>query len=76
VEHPKDIGDRSTLAVMAALRTLEYQLFIPFGENTRIDLVIDDAYVCTVSSARQAACATARFGSRHRARTRTTEDHA
>ena len=27
---------------MVALRNLEYQLFVPFGENTRSDLIIDD----------------------------------
>jgi hypothetical protein len=42
VEHPKDIGDHSTLAVMLALRAAGYGLYIPFGENTRCDLVIDD----------------------------------
>jgi hypothetical protein len=42
VEHPKDIGDRSTLAITLALRSLEYGVLLPFGENTRYDLVIDD----------------------------------
>jgi PD-(D/E)XK endonuclease len=42
VEHPKDIGDRTTLAVMAALRSAGFALLVPFGENTRYDLVIDD----------------------------------
>lgn len=42
MEHPKDIGDRSTLAIMAALRELGYALWVPFGENTRVDVVIDD----------------------------------
>jgi hypothetical protein len=42
MEHPKKIGDRTTLAVMAALETAGYALLIPFGENTRYDLVIDD----------------------------------
>jgi PD-(D/E)XK endonuclease len=41
MEHPKAIGDRSTLAVMAALQRLGYGLFVPFGENTRCDLVIE-----------------------------------
>ena len=36
------IGDRTTLAVMLALQTAGYAIFIPFGENTRYDLVIDD----------------------------------
>jgi hypothetical protein len=42
MEHPKDIGDRTTLAVMLALRELGYAISVPFGENTRYDLVIDD----------------------------------
>jgi PD-(D/E)XK endonuclease len=42
MEHPKDVGDRTTLAVMLALRHGGYRLLVPFGENTRYDLVIDD----------------------------------
>jgi PD-(D/E)XK endonuclease len=42
VEHPKSIGDRSTLAIMLALRDAGYTVLLPFGENTRYDLVIDD----------------------------------
>src|SRR5216684_4012452 len=42
MEHPKDVGDRSTLAVMLALRAGDYAVYVPFGENTRCDLVIDD----------------------------------
>jgi hypothetical protein len=41
-EHTKTIGDRSTLAIMCALRAQGYDLLVPFGENTRYDLVIDD----------------------------------
>ena len=40
--HPKDIGDFSMLEIMRALRRKGYHLLIPFGENTRYDLVIDD----------------------------------
>jgi hypothetical protein len=40
--HPKEVGDRTTLAVMAGLREAGYALYVPFGENTRVDLVIDD----------------------------------
>jgi len=40
MQHPKDVGDRTTLAVMVALRTTGYVVLIPFGENTRYDLVI------------------------------------
>jgi hypothetical protein len=42
VEHPKAIGDRTTLAVMLALQDVGYAVLVPFGENTRYDLVIDD----------------------------------
>ena len=42
MEHPKDIGDRSTLAIMAALRERGYLILVPFGENSRYDIVIDD----------------------------------
>jgi PD-(D/E)XK endonuclease len=42
VEHPKDVGDRTTLAVMLALREAGYAVSIPFGENTRYDLLADD----------------------------------
>jgi len=42
VEHPKDIGDRSTLAVMLALTGLGYDVSVPFGENTRYDLIVDN----------------------------------
>jgi len=42
MEHPKAKGDRSTLAIMLALREAGYDLLVPFGENTRYDLAIDD----------------------------------
>jgi hypothetical protein len=42
MEHPKDKGDRTTLAVMLALRETGYEVLVPFGENTRYDVVIDD----------------------------------
>lgn len=41
MEHPKAKGDRTTLAVMLAFQSLGYTLLVPFGENTRYDLVID-----------------------------------
>jgi hypothetical protein len=40
VEHPKDIGDRSTLAIMLALGDAGFEVLLPFGENTRYDLAI------------------------------------
>ena len=42
MDHPKAIGDRSQLAAMLALRRAGFDLWVPFGENTRYDLVIDD----------------------------------
>jgi hypothetical protein len=42
MEHPKDIADRTTLAVMIAAREAGYAIAVPFGENTRYDLVFDD----------------------------------
>jgi PD-(D/E)XK nuclease superfamily protein len=44
MDHPKDKGDRTTLAVMLALRARKYAVLVPFGENTRYDLVIDDGH--------------------------------
>ena len=41
MRHPKDIGDRSTLAIMLALRMQGFAILVPFGENTRYDLAID-----------------------------------
>jgi hypothetical protein len=37
VEHPKAIGDRTTMAVMLALREAGYVVLVPCGENTRYD---------------------------------------
>jgi hypothetical protein len=42
MEHPKAIGDRTTLALMLALSDAGYSVLVPFGENTRYDLVIDN----------------------------------
>ena len=42
MEHPKDVGDKSTIAIMLALRAEGYALLVPFGENTRYDLAIDN----------------------------------
>jgi PD-(D/E)XK endonuclease len=42
MEHPKDVGDKTTLAVMLALRMAGLTVLVPFGENTRYDLVFDD----------------------------------
>jgi hypothetical protein len=39
VEHPKVVGDKTTLAVMTVLYEVGYELYTPFGENTRADLI-------------------------------------
>ena len=41
MRHPKDVGDRSTLAIMLAFQTQGLPLYVPFGENTRTDLIVD-----------------------------------
>jgi hypothetical protein len=41
MKHPKSIGDRTTLAVMLALHAQGWTTYVPFGENTRCDLVLD-----------------------------------
>jgi hypothetical protein len=46
MEHPKDVGDRSTLAVISVLRELGYGIYLPFGENTRCDFMLErDGFV-------------------------------
>jgi hypothetical protein len=42
MEHPKSIGDRTTLAAMIAIQRHGYAISVPFGENVRYDLVIDN----------------------------------
>ena len=42
MNHSKDIGDRSTFAIMYPLRARGHCILVPFGENTRYDLAIDD----------------------------------
>jgi hypothetical protein len=42
MEHPKTVGDRTTIAVMAALQEVGFAIYVPLGENTRVDLVIED----------------------------------
>jgi hypothetical protein len=43
MDHPKAIGDRSQLAIMLALQDAGIDVYVPLGENTRCDLVIDDS---------------------------------
>jgi hypothetical protein len=42
MRHPKHVGDATTLAVMAAVHAAGCDMYVPFGENTRCDLVVDD----------------------------------
>jgi hypothetical protein len=42
MEHTKFKGDRSTLAIMLGLQASGYMVSVPFGENTRYDLIADD----------------------------------
>ena len=42
MEHPKNIGDRSALAIAIALQAIGHAVYLPFGENTRADFVIDN----------------------------------
>jgi len=56
MQHPKDVGDRSTLAIMFALRLEGYAILVPFGENTRYDIVID-----TGARLRRVQCKTGRL---------------
>lgn len=40
-EHPKAIGDRTEAHVLAALVSTYPNVLLPWGENTRYDLVVD-----------------------------------
>jgi hypothetical protein len=42
MDHPKTVGDRSTLAIMLALQSIGCVVSVPFGDNARYDLVIDE----------------------------------
>jgi PD-(D/E)XK nuclease superfamily protein len=60
MEHPKDIGDVSTLAITLALRAHGYGIYVPYGENTRCDLMLErDGFVdrvrCKTGRLRQGA---------------------
>ena len=56
MKHPKDVGDDSTLAIMLALKRAGFRILMPFGENTRYDLVTDDG-----SNLRKVQCKTGRL---------------
>jgi hypothetical protein len=40
--HPKHRGDLSTLAIMLALTEAGFSVSVPFGENCRYDLVVEE----------------------------------
>lgn len=42
MEHPKRVGDRTPMAEMLALELAGYAVSMPFGENSRYDLIIED----------------------------------
>lgn len=42
VRNPKEIGDRSFLMVVTALIERGLDVFVPMGENSRVDLVTWD----------------------------------
>jgi hypothetical protein len=58
MRHPKDIGNRTTLAVMYALQLQRWPFAVPFGENTRYDLIVDVG-----SMLRRVQCKTGRLRS-------------
>ena len=60
MEHPKDVGDRSTLAIISVFRELGCGIYLPFGENTRCDLILErtgrlDRVQCKTGRLRQGA---------------------
>jgi len=42
-QNPKAIGERSQAYIIAKLLDVGYNVLIPYGDNTRYDLVIEDA---------------------------------
>ena len=54
--HPKELAIDSTLATIFALRPAGFDILLPFGENTRYDLVTDDG-----SRLRRVQCKTGRL---------------
>ena len=54
--HPKEIGDRSTLAIIYALRASGYGIYVPLSENTRVDLILESGSVI-----RRVQCKTGRL---------------
>ena len=42
MEHPKAKGDRSTMTIILALHEAGLAVYLPYGENTRSDLILED----------------------------------
>jgi len=42
-QNPKSIGERSQAHIIARFLDVGYNILIPYGDNTRYDLVIEDA---------------------------------
>jgi hypothetical protein len=42
VRNPKEIGDRSLLMVVAVLKAHGLEVYLPWGENSRVDLITWD----------------------------------
>jgi len=72
MEHPKEKGDRSTMAIILALHEAGLAVYLPFGENTRSDLILEDRDRIKRVQCRRAGSATARWSSPLAAHTRTT----
>jgi PD-(D/E)XK endonuclease len=61
MDHPKAIGDRSAMVAMLALNDAGYAVSIPFGENVRYDLIIDDGTRLARVHARPVGCVSAPY---------------
>jgi hypothetical protein len=68
-DHPKAKGDRTTLAVMLGLHEAGFAVSVPFGENTRYDLIIDDGTSLARVQCKTGGYGSAGFAGRHAVRT-------
>ena len=68
----KTIGDRSEVAVLAALAQRGYLISIPFGENHRYDLIADDGSKLLRIQVKTGRLRTASFSTTAAARTDTS----
>lgn len=60
MEHPKDVGDRSTIAIMLALQAEGYAVLLQFGETRATTSSSTTASLSLASSARRDGFAKAR----------------